>query len=194
MPFPKPSSEGLEINRIDLRKWSLYDQSERTIQQEIGGKTLPVMQSVAAQKKQNVARMTREDFLKREAQKEVKESNLAGIRQKAKQERSMNTTLRNLKEVERTEAVRQKVGMVREMKRRAAEKKEDSEFVQQNNFVMEQQLKMMIMRSRIKDSEYRKQQTALKKAQADLESDVPSLISRRSSTSKPLRVREEESI
>ena len=106
----------------------------------------------------------------------------------------MNTTLRNLKEVERTEAVRQKVGMVRELKRRAAEKKEDSEFVQQNNFVMEQQLKMMIMRSRIKDSEYRKQQTALKKAQADLESDVPSLISRRSSTSKPLRVREEESI
>ena len=64
----------------------------------------------------------------------------------------MNATAKNLKEFERTEELKRKIEKVKEMKSRASSlRKEDHEddFIQQGNFVMEQQLKMVIMRSKM---------------------------------------------
>ena len=47
---------------------------------------------------------------------------------------------------------------IKEFKTRLSHKKEDeSDFIQQNNFVMEQQLRMVIMRNKIKETEKRKE-------------------------------------
>lgn len=44
----------------------------------------------------------KEEIIKREAQKEVKESSLAALREKARLEKTMNMTIKNMKDLERT--------------------------------------------------------------------------------------------
>jgi len=69
----------------------------------------------------------------------------------------MNSTIRNMKEIERSEALRNKVNKVKEFKNRVSlQNRDEEEFIQQNNFVMEQQLKMVIMRSKMKELDNRK--------------------------------------
>lgn len=76
----------------------------------------------------------------------------------------MNSTLRSLKEAERTEALRSKVQKVKDYKQRSVQKNDEEEFVQQNNFVIKQQLKMMIMRSKMKEAEGKKEDFLTKKS------------------------------
>jgi len=62
-----------------------------------------------------------------------------------------------MKEIERSEALRNKVNKVKEFKNRVSlQNRDEEEFIQQNNFVMEQQLKMVIMRSKMKELDNRK--------------------------------------
>jgi hypothetical protein len=95
----------------------------------------------------------------------------------------LNSTLRSLKEVERTEALRSKVQRIKDFKARAQYKRDEEDFVQQNNFVMEQQLKMVIMRGRLKDVEGKREEFLTKKTSMDRNSSkvTPSIQSRRSS-------------
>ncbi len=76
----------------------------------------------------------------------------------------MNSTLRGLKEAERTEALRSKVQKIKDYKQRSVQKRDEEEFVQQNNFVMKQQLKMMIMRNKMKEAEGKKEDFLTKKS------------------------------
>lgn len=64
-------------------------------------------------------------------------------------------TLKNFNETERAEIMRKKAEKVKEYKRRSlsSSKADESEFMQQGNFIMEQQLKMNLMRNRIKEVE-----------------------------------------
>ena len=57
--------------------------------------------------------MYQEESLKKQAQKDLKEGTLAGLRDRVKKEKVLNSTLRNIKEAERTEALRNKVQRVR---------------------------------------------------------------------------------
>ena len=62
-------------------------------------------------------------MVKRQAQKEIKDNSLAGLREKVRQEKTLNTTLRNLKEAERAEALKSKVQRIKDFKARAMSKK-----------------------------------------------------------------------
>lgn len=69
-----------------------------------------------------------------------------------------------MKEAERTEALRSKVQKIKDYKQRSVQKRDEEEFVQQNNFVMKQQLKMMIMRNKMKEAEGKKEDFLTKKS------------------------------
>lgn len=63
----------------------------------------------------------------------------------------MNMTLKSFHETERVEVLRKKTEKIKEYKRRSlSQKGEESEFMQQGNFIMEQQLRMNLMRQRLK--------------------------------------------
>jgi hypothetical protein len=145
-------------------------------------------------RKEKVMKFYKEEFIRREAQKDLKQTGLAAIREKAKQEKNMNATLRSMKEAERTEALRSKVDKVKEWKRRASKDKPEDEFMQQNNFVMEQQLRMVIMRSRMKEADARKDSRDLRVSRPlsnEKHSDRHTIQSRKSSKQK-MRLEEED--
>lgn len=83
---------------------------------------------------------------------------------------------------------------VKEFKQRSVQKREEEEFVQQNNFVMKQQLKMMIMRGKMKEAEEKKDEFLIKKSSIHRNSEIlaPSIPSRKSSRQKERRQLEEE--
>lgn len=146
-------------------------------------------------RKEKVMLFYREEMVRKQAQKEIKETALTGIRDKAKQEKILNTTLRSLKEAQRTEAVRGKVQRIKQLKARTLSKRDEQDFVQQNNFVMEQQLKMVIMRGRMKEAEGRREDFLTKKPSLEHSSKVvPSIPSRRSSKRKARLEAEEPSV
>lgn len=62
----------------------------------------------------------------------------------------LNTTLRNLKEAERTHQLRSKVQQIKQATQTPQNSSQERDFVQQNNFVMQQQLRMIMMRTQIK--------------------------------------------
>lgn len=64
-----------------------------------------------------------DEYIKKQAQKEIKESTLAGVREKARKEKIMNSTLKSLKDAERTEALRNKVQKIKDYKQRSAHKR-----------------------------------------------------------------------
>lgn len=47
-------------------------------------------------------RFYQEEYIRKQVQKEMKESTLAGVREKARKEKIMNSTLKSLKDSERT--------------------------------------------------------------------------------------------
>ena len=68
--------------------------------------------------------------------------------------------MKNVKDVERNETIRKKAEKVREFKSRALNQKhkeDEDDFIQQGNFVMEQQLKMIVMRSKMRSIESKKE-------------------------------------
>lgn len=97
---------------IDKRRLSLFDQSApaiRPLQLELVtgmGKTQEVSEN---NKRDKVMRLYQEEYLKKQAQRDLKEGTLSGLRDKAKKERVLNSTLRSLKDAERTEALRNRV-------------------------------------------------------------------------------------
>ena len=96
----------------------------------------------------------------------------------------MNMTIKNMKDLERTEYVRGKINRVKQFKNRAnsTKKEEEAEFIQQNNFVMEQQLKMIIMRNKIKEAESKREESiANRKIPTEKRSEVRTIQSRKSS-------------
>jgi len=88
----------MSIRSIENSKVHLFEQVEvgkKSEKEDVGllSKTVSVMED----KKKQVKKHYQQDELRREAQKELKEATLTGIREKAKQEKLLNSTLRNLK-------------------------------------------------------------------------------------------------
>lgn len=85
---------------------------------------------------------------------------------------------------------------VKEFKSRASSsKREESEFLQQNNFVMEQQLRMAIMRNKMKEAEGKREESiaSRKMSAVDRQSEARTIQSRKSSKQRA-KVDEEEII
>lgn len=92
-----------------------------------------------------------------------KNNNLRKIRQDTQKQKTLNLTMKNLKEIEHSEDIKRKVSKVKQLKERMRRVRNsdasEDDFIQQGNFVMEQQLKMVIMRSRLQNVGPKSKQT-----------------------------------
>lgn len=157
----------ISVSKIDKKRLSLYDfgynteaqakdkKMERKNRETAEIKMYEASYLEMTNKKHNIARARVEEQNKKSEIKEKKKSELVRIREKVKNEKILNNSIKNMKDMERSETLKKKVEKVKEFKSRvlSQKKQEDSEdFIQQGNFVMEQQLKMVILCSKMKNN------------------------------------------